>query len=170
MLEQASLLVHAWTQKAEPDGRGLAWIRPVTDGAGRPLGFVRLDGDPRGSWFSWFRKVRLDIFETDDVSHLMSMTRSWGMLRIWEVDDAEDRHVGTVYAHSIVSSEGERLAWIERESPERGHLLDSAGELLATFGKKVAGVVEVTFASPPNPFLRMLVLGCALALEPGPNR
>jgi hypothetical protein len=167
MLEQTPLLVHGWTQQAELDG-GMAWIRPVTDAAGRPLGFVRLDGDPRGSWLSWFRKVRLDVFETDDASHLMSVTRSWGMLRIWEVDDAEERHVGTVYANSIVSSEGERLAWIERESPERGRLVNATGQL-ASFAKKAA-VVEVTFTPPPNPFLRMLVLACALAVEPGPNR
>jgi hypothetical protein len=168
MLEHASLLVHGWTQRAEPED-ALAWIRPVTDGVGRPLGFVRLDGEPRGSWFSWFRKVRLDVFETDDASHLMSVTRSWGMLPIWEVDDAEDRHIGTVYAKSIVSSEGERLAWIERQTPERGRLLDLGGQQLATFGRQTAGVIEVTFASPPNPFLRMLVLGGALAFEPGPN-
>jgi hypothetical protein len=167
MLEHALLVVHDWTQKAEPDG-SLAWMRAVTDAAGRPLGFVRLDGDPRGAWFSWFRKVRLDLFETDDASHLMSVTRSWGMLRIWEVDDAEDRHVGTVYANSILSAEGERLAWIERATPERGRLLDSTGQQLAIFGKK-AGSLEVTFAPPPNPFLRMLLLGCALAFEPGPN-
>ncbi len=158
------MVVHGWTQKAELDG-GLAWIRSVTDGADRPLGFVRLDGAPRGSWLNWFRKVRLDVFETDDASHLMSVTRSWGMLHIWEVDDAEDRHIGTVYTKSIVSAEGERLAWIEH-----GRLLDRAGQQLASFGRKAQGVLEVTFAPPPNPFVRMLVLGCALALEPGPNR
>lgn len=163
MLEHASLLVHGWQKKVEPDG-GLAWMRPITDAAGQPLGFVRFDGAARGSWFSWFRKVRFDVFETDDASHLMSVTRSWGMLRIWEVDDAEDRHVGTVYANSIVSSEGERLALIEFES-----IVDAGGQRLATISKKAA-VVELTFAPPPNPFLRMLVLGCVLALEPGPNR
>jgi hypothetical protein len=167
MLEQSSLLVHAWTHDTEPDG-GLAWIRLVTDATGRPLGFVRLAGNPHGSWFSWFRKVRLDVFETDDASHLMSVSRSWGMLRMWEVDDAEDRHVGTIHANSIVSCDGEALGDIARESPERIRLFDSVGRPLASLGKTAAGV-ELTFASSPNPFMRMLVLGCALALEPGPN-
>ena len=168
MLENASLLVHGWTQRAEPDG-GRAWIRPITDTAGHPLGFVRLAGDARGSWFSWFRKVRLDVFETDDASHLMSVSRSWGMLRIWEVDDAENRHVGTIHANSIISSDGEQLAAIEHESSERVHLFDSIGRPLANFGQSTA-CVELTFAAASNPFLRMLVLTCVLAQEPAPNR
>ncbi len=168
MLEQRTLLVHGWTQEAEPDG-GLAWKRTIADSTGRSLGFARLSADPRGTWFSWFRKIHLDVFETEDASHLMSVSRSWGMLRIWEVDDADNRHVGTIHANSIVSSDGERLAWIEHESPERVHLFDSIGRPLAGFAK-TAGGMEVTFASPPNPFLRMLVLGGALALEPAPNR
>jgi hypothetical protein len=162
------LLVHGWTQRAEPEG-GRAWIRAISDAAGRQLGFVRLAGAPRGSWFAWFRKVRLDVFETVDASHLMSVSRSWGMLRIWEVDDAEDRHVGTIHANSIISSDGEQLALIEHESPERVHLFDSIGRPLAKIGQS-NGAIEVTFASPPNPFLRMLVLGCVLAQEPAPNR
>ena len=40
------------------------------------------------------------------------------MLHVWEVDDAEDRHVGTIYAKSIVTAEREPLASIEIESPE----------------------------------------------------
>jgi len=104
------------------------------------------------------------VFETDDASHLMSVTRSWGMLRIWEVDDAEDRHVGTVYAKSLVSSDGERLAWIEP-----GRLLDPAGQQLASFSKRTrAWRSDIRVAAESIP--AMLVLGCALALDPGPHR
>ena len=68
MLEQASLLVHGWTQQEGP------WTRPISDAAGRPLGFVRLGGEAGTSWLSWFRKARLDVFETEDASHLMTVT------------------------------------------------------------------------------------------------
>jgi hypothetical protein len=168
MLEHGSLLMHSWIQKADADGSP-AWIRAITETTGRPLGFVRRTGNPSGSWFFWFRKVRLDVFETDDASHLMSVSRSWGMTRMWEVDDAEDRHVGTIQANAIVSSDGEPLASIERESNECVLLCDYIGRPLASFGTTANGV-ELVFASPSNPFVRMLVLGSVLAQDPAPNR
>ena len=113
MLEHATLLLHDWTHAALSDGER-AWIRPIRDVNGHSVGFVRFVGDPQGSWFSWFRKARLDVYETEDAAHLLSLTRSWGMLRVWEVDDAEDRHVGSVYTKTIVSSEGDPLAWRDR--------------------------------------------------------
>ncbi|HZZ82097.1 MAG TPA: hypothetical protein VFE62_26595, partial [Gemmataceae bacterium] len=162
MLEHATLLLHEW--KAD----GAAWARSITDGAGQPLGCVRLESDPRTFWFSWLRRVKLDIFETDDASHLMTMTRSWSMLGIWEVEDAEARAVGTIYACSIVSSEGHRLALVERANPAI-RLLNELDQVLATVSNK--GPVEITFApGEANPFLRMLLLGYAIAQTPLPSR
>ena len=170
MLEQPLLLVHAWTQATLPNGEP-AWIRAVADGGGKRLGFVRFVGDPKGSWISWLRKVRLDVYETDDASHLFSLTRSWGVLHIWEVVDADDRHVGTAYSKTIVSSDGDRLGYLDRESAGQGRILDSIGQVLLRYVTKPGHGVELAFAQEgtANPFLRMLMLGSILALDAVPK-
>jgi hypothetical protein len=169
MLEHSSLLVHAWTQATLADGEP-AWIRVITDAGAHRLGFVRFVGDPRRSWFSWLRTLRLDVYETDDASHLMSLARSWSMLRIWEIDDADNRHVGSVYTKSIVSSEGDQLGYVDRESSEHGRLLDRAGQVLLRYRMR-ANQTELTFTPEPtgNPFLRMLMLGCVLTMDAAPK-
>jgi hypothetical protein len=170
MLEQPLLLIHAWRQTTLANGES-AWIRAVADANGKRLGFVRFVGDPKGSWFSWLRKVRLDLYETDDASHLFSLKRSWSMLRIWEVDDADDRHVGTVYTKTIVSSEGDRLGYLDRETAEHGRILDRTGQVLLRYVTKTGDDVELAFVKEgtTNPFLRMLMLGCVLTLDAVPK-
>ena len=170
MLEHSQLLVQGWTKKPLPEG-GLAWIHAVSDVEGAPLGFVRLDGDASASWLSWLRKVRLEVFETEDASLLMCVTRSWGVLRSWEVDDAEGRHVGSIYTKNIVSADGICLGCLDGQPGEQGRILDPAGLVLARFAKKAGGVLELKFPPDPpaNPFVRMLVLGCILTLEPTPK-
>jgi hypothetical protein len=169
MLEHSPLLIDPWTRSTLADGEP-AWIRVVTDTGAHRLGFVRYVGDPRRSWFSWLRASRLDIYETDDASHLMSLARSWSMLRTWEIDDAEDRHVGTIYTKIIVSSDGDRLGYLDRESPEQGRLLDRAGQVLLRYRSR-ANLTELSFApeSTSNPFLRMLMLGCILTMDAAPK-
>ena len=170
MLEHSQLLLQGWTKKPLPEG-GLAWVRTIADASDHLLGFVRLDGVPAASWFSWFRKVRLDVFETEDASHLLTITRSWGVLQIWEVDDAEGRHVGTIHTKNIVSSEGGRLAYFDPQPGDQGRILDPVGRVLARFAKKPGGVWELTFTPEPatNPFLRMLALGSVLTMEAVPK-
>jgi hypothetical protein len=170
MLEHPTLLLHDWTHAALPGGER-AWIRPVTDAAEHSLGFVRFAGNPKGSWLSWLRKARLDVYETEDAAHLLTLMRSWGVLRIWEVDDAENRHVGTVYTKTIVSSEGYRLGYLDRETGEQGRILDPTGSILLRYAKKTNSDLEVAFTpeAMANPFLRMLMLACVLALDPAPK-
>lgn len=164
MLENAILLVQAWKRA---DG-GSVWQRTITDVAGQPLGCVRLEREPGSSWLSWFRKVKLTVLETEDASHLMTVTRAWRVLGIWDVEDAEARHVGTVYSRSIVSSEGNRVALIERDQGGLRFLGD-ADQLLGTIALKDA--VELAFTSGEvNPFLRMLLLGYAVSLAGLPAR
>ena len=101
----------------------------------------------------------------------MTVTRAWGLIGIWNVDDAEDRHVGTIYARSIVTSEGERLVTIERDHSDTRRLLDIDGRLLATIAcKDTALELACTPALEPNPFIRMLVLGSLLSQMPMPDR
>jgi hypothetical protein len=171
MLEHCSLLIQAWTRTTLPDGE-IAWIRTITDGEARPLGFVRYQKLPALSWLFWLRTVRLDVFETEDAAHLMRLTRSWAMLRIWDLHDSEDRHVGSVYPKSLVSSEGQSLGFLDVEYAEQGRILDPSGHVLLRFGKKKGDNLEVEFAPDPaaNPFLRMMLLGCLLTIDPGPKR
>jgi hypothetical protein len=166
MLEHSPLLIHPWTYKPLLDGA--AWVRPITAAAGLSLGFLRLDGEPNPSWFAWLRKVRLEVFETDDASHLMTLTRRWGISNSWDVEDAELRHVGTIYPKTLVSSENQCLAYFDYEG---GRILDPMGRVLALFNKRGPGVVEVAFKpeAPVNPFLRMMMLGSVLTLEPMPK-
>ena len=170
MLENTTLLLLPWMHVPDA-GDGPAWIRRITEASGAPLGFVRLDGEPRTSWLSWFRKIRLDVFETEDASHVMSLTRFWGVLSSWEIEDAESRHVGNLYAKTLVSSDNERLGYLEPQTFDQGRVLDPSGNVMACFAPKSETVVEVVFptAAPANPFLRMLVLGSILTLMPTPR-
>jgi len=170
MLEHSTLLVHPWTRTTLADS-GDAWIRPISDAASRPLGFVRLQFAPL-SWLFWVRKIRLDVFETEDASHLLSVTRSWTMLSIWDVHDAEDRHVGRVYPKSLVASEGETLGYVERMRGDQGRILDPAGRVLLRLGNRNKVGLEIAFApeSAANPFVRMMMLACILTLDPKPKR
>jgi hypothetical protein len=169
MLEHSPLMVHAWRRTPLNDGE--AWTRPITDGASRPLGFVRHENAAGFSWLFWLRNLRLDVFETDDASHLMSLTRSRLMLPIWEVRDAEDRQVGSIYPKSFIASSGELLGFLDLERGEHGRILDSSGSVLAKFAKKTGAQLEVAFMPEPtvNPFLRMLVLASILTLDAKPK-
>ena len=168
MLEHSTLLLHEWTRSPTPDGQ--TWVRPIADSAGRRLGFVRHQKLAAMSWLFWLRKIRLDVFETDDASHVMTLTRSWTLFPIWELHDAEDRHVGSVYPKSLVTCDGDVLGYLELHASEQGRILDPAGHALARVGKR-GGVQELNFAGDSvNPFLRMLVLSAVLALDANPGR
>jgi hypothetical protein len=171
MLEHSSLLVHGWTHTTLAEAAE-AWVRPITDGAARPLGFVRYQKLPAQSWFFWLPKVRLDVFETEDASHLMSLTRSWTMLHIWDLHDADQRLVGSVYPKTLVASAGESLGFLDLESGDQGSIVNPSGQALARFRKKGGSSFEMAFAPDPaaNPFLRMMMLGCLLTLDPKPKR
>ena len=168
MLEHSLLLLQGWSRA---DGSPTVWTRPITDAAGRRLGFVRLEGDPLAFWFSWLRKVRLEVYETDDASHLLTLTRAWGVLRGWDVHDAEKRHVGRIYPKTIMTGERVRLGFLDFESAAQGRVLDPTGQVLAKHARKGAAL-EVTFTplASGNPFLRMLILGSILTLDPEPNQ
>ena len=166
MLEHSTLLVQSWTHAPQQVGSRV-WTRTITDSAGQPIGLLRFAGRPHGSWFSWLRRRRLDVYETPDASHLMSLTRSWGPLSIWHVHDAEENHVGGVYANTIVTSDSQRVGFLDRGA---GCIRDSSRRILAQFAVKSESLVEVTFSpeAPASPFVRMLLLGCILTLAPWP--
>ena len=170
MLDQSPLLVHDWTKRQLGDDTP-TWVRPITDAAGQRLGFVSFTGDPTSAWFSWLRKVRLDVYETEDAALLMTLTRLWGVLSSWDVEDADERHVGNLYAKSLVAPDNVAMGYLDRAANGDGRVLDPEGRTMSTFTRVQAAVVQVTLTSdlPANPFLRMLVLGCILTLEPAPK-
>ena len=160
MLEHATLHLGCWTSATE------GWTRTVTDAAGNPLGFVRFVGSTKASWFSWLRGARLEVYETDDASHLMTLVRSWGMTKNWDVFDADERRVGNIGPPSLVDANGERRGSLDVE-----RILDPSRQTLATFRKLTPLILEVTFAADQaaNPFLRMLLLAGILVQDASPN-
>lgn len=170
MLEQSTLLVHAWMRQVSSDGAA-SWVRLITDAAKRPLGFVRLVGEPPSTWMSWLCKTRLEVLETDDASHLMSVTKMWGILARWVVEDAEERHVGTVYAKSIVSSEPTVLGYLDMSADGTGCVRDPHNRVMIRFTGEAAGIVEISFLPQlsVNPFVRMMMLASVLTMAPTPK-
>jgi hypothetical protein len=169
MLEEADFLVHAWSRHAVSNGES-AWIRNITNSSSKQLGFVRFDGDPERSWWSWLRQVRLDIFETEDASHLLTILKNWGVLGSWIVQDAEGNHVGNLYSSTIITSEPLKIARIDIDANGNGAIRDMATQPIARVVQRADGVQEIAFTSEmsSNPFVRMLVLASVLTIAPTP--
>ncbi len=167
MLEHATLRVLNWTQVKQPGG-GLGWTRSIETLDGQPLGFSRVVDDCQGIWFSWLRRIRVEVCETPDASLVMTLTRGWGIFRTWEIHDAEGQHVGCVRAKTVITSE---LEFIGNFDLARGGILDSSERVLVTLAVAGEGGTELAFAKEltANPFLRMLLIGCVLTLDPTPQ-
>ena len=169
MLERTSLLLSAWTP-APRDAPG-GWSRTVHDAAaGSYLGRVR-PASPQGwSWITWFRPLRLEALETDDDALLCTLIRSWGLVRSWELFDAEERRVGSLYPPMLLDSEGYRRGYTQFETPTLGHFIAPSGPRLARFEITEAHTLRLDFAADlePNPFLRMLLFSAAATLQPTP--
>ena len=169
MLEESILIVEAWSHHDISAGKR-AWIRRINDRAGHSLGFVQFDGDLNRTWWSWFRKLRLEVFETDDASHLMTITRRWGILGNWLIQDSEEHHVGNLYARTIVTSEPAKIGLFELEATGNVCVHDRQSRVIARISRRSTSVHEIAFTSdmPANPFVRMLVFGSILTLAPSP--
>jgi hypothetical protein len=167
MLETASLLIHPW-QHTE-DG----WSRLVVDAAtSTALGRVRWLGPTERSWFDWLRGQRLEVLETEDAALLMTLVRSWGLSRSWDVYDAEERRIGAIASPVLLDCEGGRRAYLDRADRHHGRLLSPESRVLADYARPSEAARLVRFAPDlePNPFLRMLLLGCVLIDEVPPRK
>jgi hypothetical protein len=170
MLEIGSLLICPWEQ-ADADSGG--WCRPVADGASAArLGCVRWLGPPERSWFDWLRGQRLEVLETEDAALLMTLVRSWGLSRAWDVYDAEERRVGAIALPILLDSEGGRRAYVDRSDRHSGRILSPAARVMADFTRQPDDATLIQFAADlePNPFLRMLLLGSVLTEEAPPAK
>ncbi|MSU76898.1 MAG: hypothetical protein EXS16_02265 [Gemmataceae bacterium] len=170
MLEHPSLRLRQWSKSADTEGEP-TWLRPIADADGKRLGAVRLRGVPASSWFSWLRSARLNVVEGDDDSELMQMRQSWSLFNVWELSDAEDMHVGSVYARTLISSVGDCLAYVSKVDSTHVRIVDPAGIEIAGIRVCESNTVELTFnaTQTTNPFLRMMLLACAIAMDPAPK-
>ncbi len=170
MLEASSLLIHPW----QPDGADVrGWSRSIADGATWAiLGRVRWLGPPERSWFDWLRGQRLEVVETEDAALLMTVVRPWGLGRLWDLYDAEERRVGTIAYPVLLDGEGGRRAYVDRQAPTVGRILGPASQPLAEFTRRPDEVTQLRFAADleANPFLRMLLVGCVLTQESAPGK
>jgi hypothetical protein len=168
MLESSSLLIFPW--KNDPARGG--WIRPIAEGeTGAALGLVSLDAPASRSWFNWLLPRHLEVLEGDDNALLMTLIRRWGLSRSWELHDAEEQRVGTVYSRVLVESEGGRRGFLDRTDPHHGRIVGPESQTLAEYEAKPGPAVLLRFAADleANPFLRMLILAGVLVQERMPH-
>src|SRR5262249_7901973 len=111
MLERTELRLGPWTPAAD-SGR---WQRAVHDGGGQAIGVVRT----RRRLFRWRR--RLEIFETDDESLILSLVPAWFGAE-WHVRDSEGNYVGTLLPDALLDPAGRRFAERIADGPERWRL------------------------------------------------
>jgi hypothetical protein len=162
MLEHTSFFLQPWNRAS-----GVSpWQRRVTDITAKPLGFVRCISPVRGSWFSWLRRMRMEVYETADASHLMTLVRAWSIGPTWITYDADALFVGTVHPHSIIASDGNCLGEHQSTS-EGGRIIAPTGVEWMTYQRATDTTLEIQFTKPAmaNPFLRMLLLSCVLMLD-----
>jgi hypothetical protein len=172
MLEHPSLFLRPWAPEPS-DANPAGWRRNIDDGrTGAPLGAVRWSGRVDSPWVAWFRSQRLEVFETDDDSLLLVVVQPWGLLRLWDVYDADEQRVGSVYPPVLLDGEGLRRGYLRRDGDHGQILAATSGGTLAEFDARGHDGLRVTFADEdePNPFLRMLLLAGLLTIQFLPAR
>jgi hypothetical protein len=160
MLERTDLHIGPWMPAAEP-GR---WQRMVHDGAGTsPLGAVRTSD----RFWGWQRCI--EVFETEDDALVLSLASAW-FGPAWHVRDSEGNHVGSLLPDALLDPAGRRFAERVADGPERWRLREPTGREYATLERAAEGLtLRFTDVRLTNPFLRMMVLGSFLLLDPMPR-
>jgi hypothetical protein len=162
MLEHPTIFLQQWTRAsfASP------WQRRVTDMTAKPLGFVRCILPTKGAWFSWLRRTRLEVYETEDASHLLTLARAWSLGPTWITYDADAVFIGSVHPHKIIASDGNLLGNHER-TPTGGRSVAPTGIEWMRYQRADDATVEIHFMkhAMANPFLRMLLLSSVLMLD-----
>jgi hypothetical protein len=161
MLERTQLRLAPWASAAEP-GR---WLRAIQDGDGsRALGVVRT----RDRRLRQFRKI--EVFETDDEALVLSLAPAW-FGSAWHVRDSEGNFVGTLSPHALLDPAGHAFAERAQDPPDRWRLREPTGREYASLVRAADGILTLHFTDVrlTNPFLRMMVLGSFLLLDPMPR-
>src|SRR5438105_13661578 len=140
MLEQPSLLLRPWVHSFEVAWpkttlQGAAWVRTIVNPATeQPLGFAAWDSAGLSGVLAWLGRKRMQVFENEDESLLMTLDRPWGFLRTWHVLDAEEHRVGRLFRDVIYDSFGTRLATLGTSSDSADYIWrGEEGEHLASW-------------------------------------
>jgi hypothetical protein len=169
MLEKDRLLILPWSSTAglpRDDVAGLTQVRRIQDPSGGALlGFA--GWSPQ----SWLRGTTLRVFEIPDASLLMSVHRPWGLMRMWQVYDAEERRIGSFYRKALVDGGGFPFAYLQDEQPGRPRkFLTRTRKEVGALEWQDDGAGRLTFAASVDPFARMNLLGVALTLPALPGK
>ena len=167
MLELAHYLISDWRRVADGTEVG-ACVRDIQDATTRAhVGRVHGGTSAKKGWLRWLRSYRLEVKETDDESLLLVLNRPWRVFRLWDVYDADNLRIGSVYPPSILDEEGVRRAFVERGLSGRGRIVSVEGRTLAEMSSSASNELHLRFADDleENPFLRMLLLASAIALD-----
>ncbi len=158
MLERQTLLLRPG------DGAGR---RPVVDAVtGEALGGARRGEAAVGSWWAWLAGPELVVHEADDEPLLCILRRYWSLGPLWEVRDADDHLVATLYRGRLEDRAGN--CWARVAANGAGvRFLHPSGSELAALVRGPDGL-RLTFADALRdlPLAKMAILGAALTVKP----
>lgn len=160
MLERKSLWLGPWQPGA---------TRLIRDPATREqLGIVRKRTPARPWWAPWFDQTVVDIFETEDESHVFSIAQRL-ISSAFEVTDSENRSVGLVRKGTVQDAHGQLVGVLKLPDHHgQGQVAAAQGQELAVLAHLEDGL-DLTFSEllDGNPFARMLVLAGLIMAGPG---
>ena len=122
MLEQSSLLLKPWLYTEGPktqrprEGWARAIVQPTTL---QTLGYAAWDDAGIPKVLYYLGRRRIQVFESEDESLLMTLYRPWGISRMWSVLDAEERLVGRLFRDVLCDGYG---ATVGHDGPRRFRL------------------------------------------------
>lgn len=161
MLENQVLLI----REAYQGGDRLRTEQEIVDPySGVPLGRIRQQIAP-SAWFRWFIAPLFSVYETEDESLVFTVRRIWRIGPRWDVCDADEHHVGTLHARSLLDRTGHCFAsWGSETAEGETRICDPGGFELATL-RRMKQAVQLDFAPAlqQEPLLKMLVLARAIA-------
>jgi hypothetical protein len=166
MLEYPELLLHPWRWETRSPHQRPVQVRRVVDaGTHQPLGLVRAVNPLVWPMFRWLARRAWQVLETEDESLLLTISAPWGLIRPWQVHDAEERLVCSIHAGVIYDNSGCCRARASG-GPGTIRLLDKAKMELAVAAFTSHGL-ELRFAPriDADPYAKMSILGAALSLE-----
>jgi hypothetical protein len=158
MLEHGELVLRPWASARRTGS--VAPTRSICDARGNSLGFaVR---HPAVGWlfWPWSWPERVDVYETEDESLLLTATRGWA--NTWKVRDAEERLVGQLRGGYVYDGTAECLA-VREPAMERPDRFVSGTETLAEWAVR-GEEIRLVFAErlDKEPFAKMVLLAAVL--------
>lgn len=162
MLEKSGLLILPWT--AVEGSANPLWTRAIRDAANDgPLGLAQTAA-PATTRQSWWRGWSMQVLEGPDAALLMTVYRPFGILRMWQVLDAEEHRTGSFYRQLLCDGVTHPFAQLRDGRPgKRRPFVGKSGIELGSWEVRADGSGRLSFAEPFNPFLRMILLAKVLA-------